>query len=77
MAGSERGGLDHADAGSVHRTALAARVPAATASDAARRVERFVVGLGALPQWIGRRGRTTGPIAFVSHLPQIVSPWRS
>ena len=71
MAGSERGGLDHATPDLFNRRPWLL-VSAETASDAARRVERFVSGLGALPQWI-EAGEHDRAIAFVSHLPQIVS----
>jgi prephenate dehydrogenase len=71
MAGSERGGLDHATPDLFSRRPWLL-VAHDTASDAARRVEQFVSGLGAVPQWIEASDHDRA-IAFVSHLPQIVS----
>lgn len=71
MAGNERGGLDHATPDLFIRRPwlLVARDKT---SEAAKRVERFVSGLGAVPQWMGAQDHDRA-IAFVSHLPQIVS----
>lgn len=71
MAGSERGGFVHATADLFHRRPwlLVARD---AESDSARRVERFVAGLGAVPRWMDAAAHDRA-IAFVSHLPQIVS----
>lgn len=75
MAGGERGGLDHA------RPDLFTRRPwllvalngvRDRAGDAAQRMERFVVGLGGVPQWMDAEAHDRA-IAYVSHLPQVVS----
>jgi prephenate dehydrogenase len=71
MAGSERGGLDEA-----RRDLFVGRPWLLVADDRAtgdaRRVERFVAGLGASPHWTDAttHDRTA---AYVSHLPQLVS----
>jgi prephenate dehydrogenase len=71
MAGSERGGLDQA------RPDLFAGRPWLLVADdreadAARRIERFVSGLGAVPRWTDpdTHDRT---VAYLSHLPQVVA----
>jgi prephenate dehydrogenase len=71
MAGSERGGLDHATPDLFNRRPwlLVARDER---TEAAKRVEQFVSGLGAVPHWMGAHDHDRA-IAFVSHLPQIVS----
>ncbi len=71
MAGSERGGLDHATPDLFNRRPwlLVARDDT---SEPAKRVERFVAGIGAIPHWMGADDHDRA-IAFVSHLPQIVS----
>ena len=71
MAGSERGGLDHATADLFSRRPWLLVAPDET-SDAAKRIERFVSGFGAVPHWVGADEHDRA-IAFVSHLPQIVS----
>ena len=71
MAGSERGGLDHATPDLFNRRPWLL-VVRDEASEAAKRVERFVSGLGAVPHWMGAHDHDRA-IAFVSHLPQIVS----
>ena len=71
MAGSERGGLDHATPDLFQRRPwlLVAQV---STTEPARRVERFVSALGALPHWMDAEHHDRA-IAFVSHLPQLVS----
>ena len=71
MAGSERSGLDHATPDLFNRRPwlLVARDDT---SEPAKRVERFVAGIGAVPHWMGADDHDRA-IAFVSHLPQIVS----
>jgi prephenate dehydrogenase len=71
MAGSERGGLDHATPDLFNRRPwlLVARDQS---SEPAKRVERFVTGLGAVAHWMGAEDHDRA-IAFVSHLPQVVS----
>jgi prephenate dehydrogenase len=71
IAGSERGGLEHA-----RKKLFAGRpwllVPGRAAADRVRRLERFVSGLGAVPRRIDaeRHDRT---MAYVSHVPQLVA----
>jgi prephenate dehydrogenase len=71
MAGNERGGLDHATPDLFNRRPwlLVARDER---SEAAKRVEQFVSALGAVPHWMEAHDHDRA-IAFVSHLPQIVS----
>jgi prephenate dehydrogenase len=71
MAGSERGGLDHATADLFQRRPWLLVAPD-TATEPAKRVERFVSALGAVPHWMDADDHDRA-IAFVSHLPQIVS----
>jgi prephenate dehydrogenase len=71
MAGSERGGLDHATADLFQRRPWLLVAPDRT-TEPAKRVERFVSALGALPHWMDADDHDRA-IAFVSHLPQIVS----
>jgi prephenate dehydrogenase len=75
MAGRERGGLAYAIPDLFqHRPWLlvAADETTPAARQAARQIEQFVSGLGAAPQWIGAEEHDRA-VAFVSHLPQIVS----
>ena len=71
MAGSERGGLDEA-----RRELFVGRpwllIASDRAADDARRVERFVAGLGARPHWTDADAHDRA-MAYVSHLPQLVS----
>ena len=71
MAGSERGGLDQATPDLFQRRPwlLVARD---RTIEPAKRVERFVSALGALPHWMDAADHDRA-IAFVSHLPQVVS----
>src|SRR5262245_39310845 len=71
MAGSERAGLDHA------RTDLFAGRPwllvrGSGDRRACARVEQFVAGIGAMPQWIDAEAHDR-TIAYVSHLPQLMA----
>jgi prephenate dehydrogenase len=71
MGGSERVGLDHARADMFDgRPWLLVR--GGGSSDDVARVERFVVGLGALPQWTDADTHDR-IVAYVSHLPQLVA----
>jgi prephenate dehydrogenase len=71
MAGGERGGLDHA-AADLFTGRPWLLVSGDQKTEAARRVERFVASLGAVPQFLQADAHDRA-IAFVSHLPQIVS----
>jgi prephenate dehydrogenase len=71
MAGSERGGLDYASPDLfIRRPWLLVGERGDT--DGAERLEQFVTGLGAVPQWMDADAHDRA-IAFVSHLPQVVS----
>lgn len=71
MAGSERSGLTHA-----HADLFSARrwflVHGSAGADDERRLEAFVVGLGAEPVWIDADAHDRA-MAFVSHLPQVMA----
>jgi len=71
MAGSERSGLTHA-----HADLFSARrwflVHGSAGADDERRLEAFVVGLGAEPVWIDADAHDRA-MAFVSHLPQVIA----
>lgn len=71
MAGSERGGFDHATPDLFNRRPWLL-VSRDETGEPAKRVERFVRGLGAVPHWMAADDHDRA-IAFVSHLPQIVS----
>jgi len=71
MAGSERSGLTHA-----HADLFSARrwflVHGSAGVDDERRLEAFVVGLGAEPVWLDADAHDRA-MAFVSHLPQVMA----
>ena len=71
MAGSERSGLAHA-----HADLFSARrwflVHGSADAEDERRLEAFVMGLGAEPVWIDADAHDRA-MAFVSHLPQVVA----
>lgn len=71
MAGSERGGLDQARGDLFSgRPWFLVRGPAG--DETAKRVEAFVVGLGAVPHWTDAETHDR-TVAYLSHLPQIVA----
>jgi prephenate dehydrogenase len=71
MAGSERGGLAHATPDLFQQRPWLL-VAADRSVEPARRVEQFVTALGARPHWMSAEEHDRA-IAFVSHLPQVVS----
>jgi prephenate dehydrogenase len=71
MGGSERGGLDHARA-DLFTGRPWLLVPGSGGPDDARRVERFIAGLGAVPQWTDAETHDR-TVAYVSHLPQLLA----
>jgi prephenate dehydrogenase len=71
MAGSERGGLDEAR-GDLFSGRPWFLVHGRAGDETARRVEAFVVGLGAVPHWTDADTHDRA-VAYLSHLPQIVA----
>jgi prephenate dehydrogenase len=71
MAGSERSGLGEARA-DIFEGRPWLLVERNAGADAHRAVERFVLGLGGVPQWIDAdvHDRT---VAYISHLPQVIA----
>jgi prephenate dehydrogenase len=71
MAGSERAGLGQARA-DIFEGRPWLLVEQAAGADAHQRMERFVNGLGGVPQWIAAdvHDRT---VAYISHLPQVIA----
>jgi len=71
MGGSERVGLDHAR-GDLFEGRPWLLVKGTGDAAACAGVERFVAGLGAMPQWIDADAHDRA-VAYVSHLPQLVA----
>ncbi|MEO7192037.1 MAG: prephenate dehydrogenase/arogenate dehydrogenase family protein [Vicinamibacterales bacterium] len=71
MAGAERSGLDHARANLFHGRPWLL-VDGRGPQDALARVQAFVEGLGATPQWTDAESHDR-TVAYVSHLPQLIA----